>query len=494
VIKGIKYILLGIASFAAATSHADGAMLMGYWDSYVNNDTNYVLKNLRNVKDEAGKVTEIYKKELPSNFSDKIYSVTTNYYGNLSQEMQFDIYEQNGNSPIGSCILHSGIGSYFASPNFNGSKCTLHANINQEDNTSENLIVSPSYIMEDSNYKVTYKISKDKHLSRIIVFGDSLSDMGNLYRSHNGALPKSPPYFNGHFSDGEIWVEHFSKHFNIPRFLISNYAYGGASINQTWRPVYGLEKQIGQYLTWNPTADSSALYVVWIGSNDFVYGVSGSVDEAVANASNTVEAQLKLLIKNGAKNFLLPNLPNFAISPIAHEVDVHNNNEDYSHMLTTLASTYNKSLVKLISKLEEEYPDVTFVSYDIYSLLDYAIINYKSLGFKNNIGRCNPNEVNDFSRKVCSNPYEYVFWDGLHPTSHTHAVLAKEIYKVMLRKGFKPNTKMQRASLVANVDEISYRNMQAIEDFNKKLMIADSEPLGLGFLNPEYIIVNSVRK
>lgn len=488
-IKSIRNILFGVATFITTLSQANAAVMMSYWDSSVINDTEYSLKNLTNTKDEAGFVTGLYIKDFAPHQSEKAYSLSTNYLGHLSQDLQFDVYNSN-DIKVGYCVLHSGLGSYLTLPNFNGSKCTLDSNYRSELNEEINLIVNPVYAFDNNHYQVSYKISKDKNISRIILFGDSLSDMGNLYRSHNGALPKSPPYFQGHFSDGEIWIEHFAKHLNIPRYLISNYAYGGASITQTWRPVYGLEKQIGQYLTWNPTADENALYVVWIGSNDFVYGVSGPIEDAVDQAAYKVEEQLRLLISHGAKNFLLPNLPNFAISPVAHDIDKQQGGNDFSTMLTSLASEYNKRLAKVINKLGNEFKDVTFASYDTFSLLEYAIKNYKHLGFKNNIDRCNPNGVNDFSQKVCSNPFEYVFWDDLHPTSHTHAILAREIFKAVEKKGFKPNTVTQAKALMANVDEISYRNMQAIDDLNERLIVSDAEPLGLGFLNREYTLVS----
>ena len=42
----------------------------------------------------------------------------------------------------------------------------------------------------------------------MIVFGDSLSDSaGNLFALSNDVEPPSPPYDNGRFSDGPLWVE-----------------------------------------------------------------------------------------------------------------------------------------------------------------------------------------------------------------------------------------------------------------------------------------------
>ncbi|MDY6992457.1 MAG: SGNH/GDSL hydrolase family protein, partial [Pseudomonadota bacterium] len=43
-------------------------------------------------------------------------------------------------------------------------------------------------------------------LSPIYVFGDSLSDKGNLFELTG--LPPDPPYFNGRFSNGLLWSEY----------------------------------------------------------------------------------------------------------------------------------------------------------------------------------------------------------------------------------------------------------------------------------------------
>jgi len=43
-------------------------------------------------------------------------------------------------------------------------------------------------------------------INQIVVFGDSLSDSGNLFAATMGTTPP-PPYYQGRFSNGPVWVE-----------------------------------------------------------------------------------------------------------------------------------------------------------------------------------------------------------------------------------------------------------------------------------------------
>jgi hypothetical protein len=49
--------------------------------------------------------------------------------------------------------------------------------------------------------------------NKIVFFGDSLTDNGNLYSFDFGFLPKSPPYFKGQFSNGFPWSYQVTKYF-----------------------------------------------------------------------------------------------------------------------------------------------------------------------------------------------------------------------------------------------------------------------------------------
>ena len=50
---------------------------------------------------------------------------------------------------------------------------------------------------------------------KIIVFGDSLSDMGNLNSGSLGLQPGSD-YYQGRFSNGLVWVERWATRAGVP--------------------------------------------------------------------------------------------------------------------------------------------------------------------------------------------------------------------------------------------------------------------------------------
>src|SRR5437588_8056906 len=76
---------------------------------------------------------------------------------------------------------------------------------------------------------------------RLVVFGDSLSDNGNLF-----ALTGFPPapYYMGRFSNGPVWVEDLAQYLDVP---LDDYAFGGANTDATNinGPFPGILAQIG---------------------------------------------------------------------------------------------------------------------------------------------------------------------------------------------------------------------------------------------------------
>lgn len=106
-------------------------------------------------------------------------------------------------------------------------------------------------------------------VDKIVVFGDSLSDNGNLYQYFGHSFPSSPPYFNGRFSDGPVWVETLveSCYEKDSKTHLLDYAFGGAEVND--EPGPSLKNQIALYLNAHQDrANENSLYIIWIGANN----------------------------------------------------------------------------------------------------------------------------------------------------------------------------------------------------------------------------------
>lgn len=168
----------------------------------------------------------------------------------------------------------------------------------------------------------------------LVIFGDSLSDTGNLSIASGGFYPKAgttQPYFGGRFSDGPLWTEYLAiglgQAADAAPSLIggNNYAWAGARTGAGGSPP-GLLDQTSLWAATKP-ADASALYVLVGGGNDMrdartdAPGTSTlevnyrklSAQSAVAN----LKGSLGILAAHGAKHVLVSNLPNLANTPEA---------------------------------------------------------------------------------------------------------------------------------------------------------------------------------
>ena len=119
---------------------------------------------------------------------------------------------------------------------------------------------------------------KGSAYNNIVFFGDSLTDNGNLSMVDFRFFPKSPPYFEGQFSNGSIWAELLAEHFYNKNFTqSSNYAVGGETAifhNPTdgFLP-YSLAMSVDLYLLRTVLrTKSSTLFIIWVGANDYLQG------------------------------------------------------------------------------------------------------------------------------------------------------------------------------------------------------------------------------
>ena len=55
-----------------------------------------------------------------------------------------------------------------------------------------------------------------ENIDSLYVFGDSLSDTGNVFTLTGGLFPPKPFYPNGSLSNGSVWIDYLSEKLDVP--------------------------------------------------------------------------------------------------------------------------------------------------------------------------------------------------------------------------------------------------------------------------------------
>ena len=259
--------------------------------------------------------------------------------------------------------------------------------------------------MQSSN---TVQISHQ--VNQLYVFGDSLSDVGNVLQATGGAYPPSPPYFQGRYSNGSVWVEYLGSDLGLTPKQNTNFAYGGATTGSaSINGVPGLLAQVQSFTKAHREMNPNALYVLWAGANDYLHGATTNSTLSSENLSRAVQ----FLSKAGAKKILVANLPDLGKLPST-------SNSSYSTALSSLSVAHNLSLTKSLDVLKQELgSDTQIIKLDVYSLYQQAITEPAKFGLTNVTSACLNNAAS------CSNANKFLFWDGIHPTTAAHQILAK---------------------------------------------------------------------
>jgi phospholipase/lecithinase/hemolysin len=307
--------------------------------------------------------------------------------------------------------------------------------------------------------------------SGIYVFGDSLSDSGNVFAATtlapinpvfpDKATPLTPPYFDGRFSNGPIYADVLAGQLGFGSFGPSlfpggtNYAWGGASTGPAVLPVPGLAvpsiyrstppgpgelpsqlQLYGSFLQGaGMSADPDALYVLWGGGNDLRDAVNWAKDhpatafadgEAVVSAAiANLQGALQTLDALGAQRVLVPNAPDVGVTPetIAWDTDPQFSLTSYA---TALTGNFNVRLADML----DTFQGLSIIELDTYGLFNDVLANPLAYGITDAQNPClTTGELSIFiGGTVCSSPDEHLFWDNHHPTSTIHALLGEKMY------------------------------------------------------------------
>ncbi len=285
-------------------------------------------------------------------------------------------------------------------------------------------------------------LAQSKPLNNLIVFGDSLSDNGNLYKLYQ--IPTSPPYYKGRFSNGPVWAERLAKtYFNDKaNDHFQNYAFGGAAITDDDNDgLISLNFEITNYLEIHQNkAEEDSLYVVWIGANNYLMPTK-SMDDTLMMVNKGIKRGVEKLMKAGAKHIMLVNLPDLGVAPEPFPKGSYTDEEipAIREKLTSFCQRHNELLTATVSELKQSNPEIQWLYYDASSKFKEFMLSPEQYGITNTTDACysssaslrSKNFVLNLASQVNSkansdNCDGYLFFDGVHPTTLAHIIIAEK--------------------------------------------------------------------
>ena len=275
--------------------------------------------------------------------------------------------------------------------------------------------------------------------SRLVVFGDSLSDTGNLAEiTFNFPFP----FYRNRISNGPVTADRLATSIgsNADASLhlanrIGGYNYSVAGGNIKGSDTEDLSAQMSAYLSRdNAQADPAALYLVMMGGND-LRDVRSFVSSAAAQLEmdsvlDVLSQQLQRLIDAGAQWLVVPNGPN--IGRIPETLERESSDPGVSQRATQYTQYFNQQLKQRLTSLARENR-VRITQFDLFSELESLIANASALGFSNTEEPCF--ELSGFrfhSECVLGTRFDrFVFFDNIHPTEKTHRLIGESLIRTV---------------------------------------------------------------
>jgi phospholipase/lecithinase/hemolysin len=266
----------------------------------------------------------------------------------------------------------------------------------------------------------------------VVAFGDSLSDNGNLLSATGGLVPLTGAYWNGRFSNGKAAVEVLAQQLGVG---LHDFAYGGAGTGLT-NPQFlgtpleltGIGSQVAGYLfATSGHADPGSLYFVWGGPNDFLVALgspSPDFSTIIGTGVGNLLSSVDQLYTAGARNFLLPLMPDLGATPRALMLDAVK--PGTSLALTGLSASFNSLLSTNYAGWAAGHADAHLTVFDTFTAQHVLLASAAGLGITDTTTPCFTGGP-DTPGTLCANPGQHFYWDDIHPSAAVNQSLGLQL-------------------------------------------------------------------
>jgi outer membrane lipase/esterase len=291
------------------------------------------------------------------------------------------------------------------------------------------------------------------------IFGDSLSDQGNLAEYAGFNLPA--PFFNNSFTNGPTAVSILSAGLGLSSraslFVTgfrdthglgiapggTNYAFAGATAGNRVLPTGGIEgaaranlpQQVAAFGSTKATDAATALFTVFIGGNDVRTAAKTDDTGFVTDGVNAEIAAINALVLAGARNFLVVNVPDVGLIPEFTQESP----QGQAQRATDDSILYNRLLATGLSNFNS---DVNLKLFDLFAANNDFIANAASFGITNTTDPCYDvsgvfSGVKPSVTKACGatdpatglalNINQFQYWDHIHPSAVVQAAFGARL-------------------------------------------------------------------
>ncbi|MEY8717233.1 SGNH/GDSL hydrolase family protein [Francisella philomiragia] len=287
-----------------------------------------------------------------------------------------------------------------------------------------------------------------RQIGRIVVFGDSLLDNGNIMKTLD--IP-GKPYHDGRFSNGlvstEVLADILAKDQKVQEIKHKNYAIGGA-LTHGANPSsllryhsFAVSDQVARFENEEGRFADDDLVIVNGGANNFMFMVYNEIPYINLMPKFRVARNLSKIvskvIKMGAKNIILWNIPDVTRAPGYKEYLSNWVGKFFKSYLKTNVNLQNGLLRNRVAELQMLFPSVNLKLFDFFTLLNDCIDSPRKYGFENVTDACVDSYGGadslgniQYDIEVLGDPEKYLCWDYCHPTAKANRVVANKMLEL----------------------------------------------------------------